>query len=546
VTVGFIDMQNVGHTLSDGRVLFREVSFRVGDGSKTALIGANGVGKTTLLRMVAGDLKPAEGTIARKGTIGVMRQFIGSVRDETEVRDLLLDLSAPELRSTGRALARAEMSMMERDDEPVQMAYAQALADWNDVGGYDAETLWDVCTTKALGMPFERCQYRRVSKLSGGEQKRLALEVLLRGSDEILLLDEPDNYLDVPGKRWLEDELAQSAKTILFISHDRELLASTVTHLVTLEAHGAWVHGGADSRTIWSTYPQARRSRLERFAELHRRWDEEHERLRQLVFTLREQAKVSPAMASKLAATETRLARFEQGPRPPELAIEQKVTMRLKGGRTGVRALSCQALELAGLMKPFDLDVDYGERVGVLGSNGSGKSSFLRLLAGQPVEHSGTARLGARVVPGWFSQTHEQPEFFGRTLVELLHRGDDGRRGMDRGAAVGALRRYELNVAADQRFESLSGGQQARFQILLLELSGCTMLLLDEPTDNLDLASAEALETGLRAFDGTILAVTHDRWFARGFDRFVVFGSDGRVYESAEPVWDESRVNRVR
>jgi ATPase subunit of ABC transporter with duplicated ATPase domains len=153
-------------------------------------------------------------------------------------------------------------------------------------------------------------------------------------------------------------------------------------------------------------------------------------------------------------------------------------------------------------------------------------------------------------VAGWFAQTHDQPELHGKTLVEVLHRGEGegaaARRGLERGGAIGVLRRYELHGQADQRFETLSGGQQARFQVLLLELSGCTLLLLDEPTDNLDLDSAEALEEGLAAFDGTVMAVTHDRWFARGFDRFLVFGSDGTVYESPEPVWDEGRVVRAR
>jgi ATPase subunit of ABC transporter with duplicated ATPase domains len=197
-------------------------------------------------------------------------------------------------------------------------------------------------------------------------------------------------------------------------------------------------------------------------------------------------------------------------------------------------------------MEPFDLEVFYGERLAVLGSNGSGKSHFLRLLAGEPVAHTGEWKLGARVEPGWFAQTHEQPALYGKTLVEVLHRGDDRRRGLDRAQAIGALRRYELHAQADQVFDTLSGGQQARVQVLLLELSGCTMLLLDEPTDNLDLDSAEALEEGLAGFDGTVLAVTHDRWFARGFDRYLVFGADGRVYEAPEPVWDEGRVVRAR
>ena len=540
--MGYVDAQGLSYVLPDGRVLFDDASFRVGDGSKTALVGANGTGKTTLLRIIAGDLAPHAGAVARDGGLGVMRQFIGSIRDDTEVRDLLLDLSPPGVRDAGRALEAAELAMMETDDEKTQMRYAQALADWGDAHGYDAEVQWDVCTTAALGMPYDAAMYRKLHTLSGGEQKRLALEALLRGPDQVLLLDEPDNYLDVPGKRWLEAALAESAKTVLFVSHDRELLHNAATRVVTIEAHGTWVHGGG-----FSSYGEARQARRDRLQELHKRWDEERDKLKKLVVTLREQAKISPDMASRYHAMQTRFERFEAAGPPPEQVVDQKVTMKLRGGRTGVRAVTSERLELTGLMKPFDLEVFYGERIAVLGSNGSGKSHFLRLLAGQQVRHTGAVRLGARVVAGWFAQTHEQPDLIGKTLTEVLHRGgDDARRGMERGAAIGALRRYELQDQADQSFDSLSGGQQARFQVLLLELGGATLLLLDEPTDNLDLASAEALEEGLEAFDGTVMAVTHDRWFARGFDRFLVFGSDGTVYEAPEPVWDEGRVVRAR
>ncbi len=539
--MGYVDVQKLAAVLPDGRVLFDDVSFRVGDGAKTALVGANGTGKTTLLRMIAGDTAPAAGQVARTGGLGVMRQFIGSIRDDSTVRDLLVDLAQPGIREAGRALDAAELAMMQDDTEKTQMRYATALSDWGDAHGYDAEVVWDVCTTAALGVPYEQAQFRSLTTLSGGEQKRLALEALLRGPDEVLLLDEPDNYLDVPGKRWLEGALAESSKTVLFVSHDRELLARSATRIVTIEAHGAWVHGAG-----WGTYAQARQARRDRLDELHKRWDEEKERLRKLVITLREQAKISPDMAARYSAMQTRYAKFLEAGPPPEQVVDQKVTMALKGGRTGVRALTCAGLELTGLMKPFDLEVFYGERVAVLGSNGSGKSHFLRLLAGQDVSHTGVARLGARVVAGWFAQTHDTPDLHGKTLVDFLHRGDGDRRGMERGHAIGALRRYELQEQADQSFESLSGGQQARFQVLLLELGGATLLLLDEPTDNLDLASAEALEEGLEGFDGTVLAVTHDRWFARGFDRFLVFGSSGEVYESDEPVWDEGRVVRAR
>jgi ATPase subunit of ABC transporter with duplicated ATPase domains len=540
--VGSLEVHGLRHTLPGGRVLFDDVSFRVGEGTRTALVGENGAGKTTLLRLVAGDLAPEAGAVTVQGGLGVMRQFIGSIRDEdATVQRLLVDLSPPAVRAAWDAVEAAELTLMEVDDESAQLAYAAALAQWGDAGGYEAEVTWDTVTTAALGVPYERCKYRGLSTLSGGEQKRLALEALLRGPDQVLLLDEPDNYLDVPGKRWLEDRLRETRKTVLFVSHDRELLARVADRVVTLEGGTAWVHGGG-----FAGHAEARAARHERMASVRLRWDEERQKLVDLVRTLRQQAANSDAMASRYAAAQTRLARFEAEGPPPERPPEQRVAMRLRGGRTGVRAVVCEQLELTGLMRPFDVELQFGDRVAVLGANGAGKSHFLRLLAGQDVPHTGAWRLGARVVPGLFAQTHAHPSWQRRTLVDLLWHGEGGRPGVDRGRAMAALRRYGLAGQGDQPFGTLSGGQQARFQVLVLELSGATLLLLDEPTDNLDVLSAEALEEALAAFEGTVLAVTHDRWFARSFDRYLVFAADGRVVESAEPVFDEGRVARAR
>lgn len=560
--MGFLDISGISYVLPDGRPLLEDVSLRVGEGARVALVGPNGAGKTTLVRMVAGDLPIPEGAVTRVGGLGVMRQFIGSVHDDSTVRDLLLSVAPAPIRTAAAEIDRTELAMMEREDEQVQLAYAQALADWADVGGYEHETLWDICTVAALGTPYERAQWRAVTTLSGGEQKRLVLEVLLRGPDEVLLLDEPDNYLDVPGKRWLEDQLIASDKTVLLISHDRELLDRVATAVATLEPGGGgsrlWVHPGS-----FRTYPAARAARNADLEDRRRRWDEEHAKLKALVVMYRQKAAYNSDMASRLQAARTRLDRFEQAGPPEAVPVPQNVTMRLDGGRTAKRAIVAERLELTGLMSPFDLEVWFGERVAVLGSNGSGKSHLLRLLAAggsdpdvehrpvghvnpDPVAHTGTVRLGSRVRPGWFAQTHAQPELAGRTLLEILHRGDDHRRGRPREEAARVLDRYGLARSALQSFESLSGGQQARFQILLLELSGATLLLLDEPTDNLDLESAEALESALGMFEGTVLAVTHDRWFARSFDRYLVFAADGSVRESDEPVWDAGRVERVR
>ncbi len=554
--MGHVEISHLEYYLPDGRVLFDDASFRVGEGSAVALVGANGAGKTTLLRMIAGDTQPHGGTVTVSGGLGVMRQFVGTTGREDQretpgalpadasVRDLLVSVAPGRIAVAAKAVDAAELAMMAQDDEKSQMAYAQALSDWADVGGYEYETTWDVCTTAALGMPFDRAQFRGLNTLSGGEQKRLVLEALLRGPDEVLLLDEPDNYLDVPGKRWLEEAIKATSKTVLFISHDRELLSRSADKIISVESgfggggSSVWVHGGG-----FESFHEARKERFARFEELGRRWDEEHAKLKKLVVTLRQAASISHALATRYAAAQTRLKKFEEAGRPEEPPREQSISMRLKGGRTGVRAVTLEKLELSGLMKPFDLEVFYGERVAVLGSNGSGKSHFLRMLAGdETVAHTGGWKLGARVVPGHFRQTHAHPELFGRTVRSIV----EEEHALDRKAAMGVLRRYELDKQEEQKFESLSGGQQARLMILKLELSGVTALLLDEPTDNLDLESAEALQEGLESFDGTVLCVTHDRWFARTFDRFLVFGSDGRVYEAPEPVWDEARVVRDR
>jgi energy-dependent translational throttle protein EttA len=550
--MGYVDVSGLRHALPDGRVLFDAVSFRVGEGAKVALVGPNGAGKTTLLRLVAGDEPVREGSVARSGGLGVMRQFVGMIGDETTLRELALSLAAPRLREAGARLDRAEAAMSRPDaGEREQLKYADALTAWGDAGGYDVEVVFDTVSTTVLGAGWDETARRPVRTLSGGQQKRFALELLLAGPDEVLLLDEPDNFLDVPGKRWLEQRLRETAKTVLFVSHDRELLANTADRVVTVEGGSAWVHPGS-----FASWHEARDARNEQLEEGRRRWDEEHAKLKELVRMYQMKASHNSDMASRLQAARTRLAKFEQEGPPPLPPRDQNIRMKLDGGRTGKRAVICEGVELANLTLPFDLEVWYGDRVAVLGANGTGKSHLLRLLgrggtdpdpalvalwAGAPlapVAHSGVARLGARVVPGHFSQTHDRPDLTGRTLVDILWRGDDRRPSLPRDEAMHVLNRYELAAQGDQRFDTLSGGQQARFLVLLLELSGATLLLLDEPTDNLDLASAQALEDGLAGFKGTVIAVTHDRWFTRSFDRFLLLRSDGEVAEVAEPVWD--------
>ena len=531
--MGYVDVAGVGHTLPDGRQLFTDVSFRVGEGAKVALIGPNGAGKTTLLRMVAGDIPVKTGAVARFGGLGIMRQFIGMVADDSTLSDLAFGLVEPRVREAGERLTRAEATMHAHNTPQAQMRYAEALAQFGEAGGYEAEVLFDTVSILILDLPWESTKDRPVRTLSGGEQKRFALELLLRGTDEVLLLDEPDNFLDVPAKRWLEQRLRESKKSILYVSHDRELLNQTADRVVAVEGGSAWTHVGS-----FASWHEARLKRHDSMEETRKRWDEEHEKIRQMMLMYKQKAAYNSDMAARYQAAQTRLRKFEETGPPPLPPKDQQIQMRLRGARTGKRAVMCERLELENLTFPFDLELWYGDRLAVLGANGTGKSHFLRLLAGEPINHDGQARLGARVVPGHFSQTHDRPELLDFTLLDILWKGDTDRPSLPREPAYKALDRYELAKQGEQKFGTLSGGQQARFLILLLELSGVTLLLLDEPTDNLDLASAEALEEGLESYEGTVIAVTHDRWFTRGFDRFLLFQNDGEVRETPEPVWN--------
>jgi ATPase subunit of ABC transporter with duplicated ATPase domains len=520
-----IDLTDVAYAWPGGWTLFEGVTLRVPSGHHAALVGANGIGKTTLLRVIAGEETPERGAINLDGRAGYMRQFLAKPAEPTSVRDFLLSFAERAVAEAGARLSTAEARLeSDGNGERSQLAYADALAAWEDAGGYRAEVLWDTCTVAAFGTPYVQAADRQIETLSGGEQKRLALEVLFRSAFDVLLLDEPDNYLDIEGKTWLEEQIRGSDKTILFVSHDRALLAATATRVVTLEGRGAWVHPAG-----YDTYPEAREARLERVDEEHRRYAERH---RQLIATMKEmkrKAAYNDAFASKARSAEKKVQWHEDRESPPEKAAAQHVKMSIEGGRTGKLALHLRNFSLPGLVDPFDTEILFGERLGVIGPNGTGKTQFLRLLAGEDVAHGGEWRLGARVRPGLFAQLHHRPELRGTPVVEVLLR-----RGMGMSEAMGTLKRYELDRVRHNPFELLSGGQQARFQLLLMEVESPTMLLLDEPTDNLDVHSAEALEDALSRYEGTVVAVTHDRWFMRLMDRYLFFEEEGAVRELLE------------
>jgi len=528
--VGYIELAEVSFALPGGWLLFEGVSFRVPEGEHAALVGANGIGKSTLLRLIVGDERPASGSVQVDGRVGLMRQFIGSNERPTTVRDFLLAYAERPIAEAAARVSKAERWMHDHPGEDAQLAYAEALAHWGDIGGYEAEVLFDTCTHVAFGQGYPECAERRIETLSGGERKRLALEVIFRSAFDTILLDEPDNTLDIGGKTWLEDKIRDADKTVLFVSHDRTVLDRTATRVVTLEGKAAWVHPEG-----YATYAEARDARVDRIDEERRRYAEEHKRLTEYMKEMKRKAAYNDGMASRAKAAETRLKRFEVEKAPPTKPESQDVRMRIAGGRTGKIAFRGEGLAIAGIVRAFDTEIWFGERVGVIGPNGSGKSHFLRLLSGEELAHEGAWKLGARVEPALFSQLHERPDLADIEIVEVLRK-----RGLTMSEAMGRLTRYELDRAARNPFGLLSGGQQARFQILLMEIESPTMLLLDEPTDNLDVASADALEHAIRRYEGTVIAVTHDRWFMRMMDRFLFFELDGSVRELLESPYEDA------
>jgi ATPase subunit of ABC transporter with duplicated ATPase domains len=525
--VGFIELVEVGFAFPGGRTLFDKVSFKVPDGERVALVGANGVGKTTLLRLIAEADDAHRGLIRVIGRLARMPQLVHDPRSGATLRELLLAQAPVDLARAGAALVAAERTMQAGATEAAGVAYADAVHRWGELGGYELEVSWNAASMAAMGEPFEAMGARVAHTFSGGELKRVLLEALFRSDAEVVLLDEPDNFLDVVGKEWLEATMAASRKTILYVSHDREFLGNTSTQIVTLEAKGSWTHPAS-----FGSYEDARQARIAGLEEDHRRYQEQRSALIATLKEYRRRAQSSDVWGPKVRAAESRLRLFDEKTELVERPRDQKVTIRLGGGRTGTIALRIKELAFPGLVRPFSTEVLFGQRVGVIGKNGTGKSHFVRLLAGHAVDHTGDWMLGARVDVGYFSQLHDSPHLARAAPLAVL-----SREGLDRTTAMGTLRRYELDGAADVPFEKLSGGQQARLQILVLEVRGSTMLVLDEPTDNLDVASADALEYALWKYEGTILAVTHDRWLLKSFQRFLVFGSDGLVKESDDPTW---------
>jgi ATPase subunit of ABC transporter with duplicated ATPase domains len=519
--VSHVVASNLAYAHPGGDLLFSEVSFKIAPGQHVGLVGANGVGKSTLFRVLAG-LLPADDGDVDIGTFAYMPQDVGVGPDSGRtVRELLLEAAPAKLRSAGERMLAAERELTAgADPAGAGMRLGEAIGDWSELGGYELEGQWDAACRRIVRAPLDDVGPRATTGLSGGERKRLVLEVLFSGDAAVLLLDEPDNFLDVPAKLDLEARIAASKKTVVLISHDRDLLSAATNAILTLEANGTWLHGGS-----YRTYPEARERRQELLGDRLDQWQREERRLFHFYKTMKQRAAISDVLAKRADAAETRWRRFVDAGPPPAPVADQQIVVRIPGGDSARIVVALRDVGIDGLVRPFEDEIHFGERVGLIGPNGSGKTHLIRLLAGEPIPHDGELRIGNRVSAGLFTQLNARSDLQGRGVLDVA---------VERLGAVEqsmrALARYRLQDAARRSTDTLSGGQKARLEILCLELEGHNLLLLDEPTDNLDIDSSEALEAALESFVGTVVAVSHDRAFLRRLDRFLMLAHDGSVY----------------
>jgi ATPase subunit of ABC transporter with duplicated ATPase domains len=542
--VGHVVASRLAYAHPGGELLFADVSFRISPGEHVGLVGANGVGKSTLLKVLTGALAPDDGEVSVGGVAAYMAQDVGVSDDGRTVRELLLSLAPAGIRSAGERVMTHE-SQLDGGDVAAGMRLGTAIADWSALGGYELEGQWDASCRRIVQSSFAELAGRPALTLSGGERKRLVLDVLLASDAEVLLFDEPDNFLDVPAKLALERQVRDAKRTVLLISHDREVLSGAVGAILTLEGNGAWRHGGS-----YATYPRAREERQRRLGDAVKRWHDEERRLYRLMKTIKERARYSSDWAKKADAAETRWRRFRDAGPPASPVTDTTIAVRLRGGDSARRVLDLRSVGISDLVAPFSDEIHFGERVAIIGPNGSGKSELMRVLAGERDPDAGELVVGPRVSPGFFTQLQSRGDLAGHVVLDVVLERVAAGGGVQ--AAMGALARYRLAEAARRSYDVLSGGEKARLEVLILELEGHNLLLLDEPTDNLDLDSSEALEHALAGFEGTVVAVSHDRAFLQTMDRFLMVLHDGTVlslptYEAAlEAIIEPGRAAAVR
>jgi ATP-binding cassette subfamily F protein 3 len=522
------------HFAHGGNVVFDGVSFEIKDGERLALLGPNGAGKSTLFQLLSRELAPTSGAVTwqRGLRIGYLHQDTQIDPEMTVLETVALAAGDPE------ALELRLMVLEERMGQAIDDAALTAVMDeYNhqlerlEQTRDDRQALPGATILAGLRVP-EAHWKEPLGVLSGGEKKIVALAGLLAENPDVLLLDEPDNHLDIEAKVWLEEQLAEHPGAVATITHDRYFVDRIANRIFELEDRRLEVYHGN-----YTTYRAQKRERLLRAAELRQVQETELKKLKASAEQLTQWARQNPKFASRAENQRRKLAeerkKLEETPAP--VLSRRSADFRFNAERGATLVAEATKLEMRygtrAVLRSFDLLIRHGERVALTGPNGAGKTTLVRLLLGKTQPTSGSVRLGPAIAPGYYSQEQETLPA-AQTPIDYVRRI----KPINEQQAISFLGSLLLSRdTALTPIARLSGGDRARVQIGGLILGGANFLVLDEPTNNLDIPAIEALEEALLDFDGTILTISHDRYFLDRICTRTLAMCDGRVSDSPGP-----------
>ena len=512
-----LSVHNLTKSFGD-RCLFERLSFDVAEHDRIGLIGSNGCGKTTLFRLLTGAESPDSGDVlpARGIRIGYLEQH--TLSDDVTVSEALESVFEP-LRRTERELERINRLLADSGDSTLIEQQVHLQERFEADGGLYFRSR--VASTLA-GLGFDETFHQRsVTTLSGGQRSKLAMGRLLLSGSELLLLDEPTNHLDIASVEWLETFLRSYTGAVIVISHDRYFLDRVTTRTMELSHGKLYITGGS------YTAHKEQRAKDEEIALRHHKTTERAiKKLEENIALLKQWNREKSVRAAE--SREKRLERLKE----QQVETEQREAT-LKFGFTASTTSGNEVLLAEGLSKAFDrplfsdvsLELRRGERVFLLGPNGCGKTTLLRLITGEETPDGGYIRLGSRVSIGYYDQVQAQL-VYDKTAIDQLWDAYPALTQTELRNALAAFLFYGDEVF--QPIRQLSGGERARLLLLKLMLAHDNLLLLDEPTNHLDIASREALETAMENYDGTLLVVSHDRYFInRMATRILELSPDG-------------------
>ncbi len=498
----------VGH-----RELFNEISFGINKGDRVALVAKNGTGKTTLLGLVAGEDDVDGGEIRKMRGLRIGYLFQDTKFDEDkEILDVLFDSESEVIKAT-----REYEAALENYEDADRLSKAMEKMDALDAWTYEAKV------KKVLSILRIDHLQQKVGSLSGGQKKRLALAQVLLSEPDLLILDEPTNHLDLEMIDWLEDFLMKSNLTFLMVTHDRYFLERACDRIFELDKGDLYCHDGN-----YSFYLQQKLAREER---KRREIQEARNLYRQELEWIRTQPRARESKSkSRIEAFDDIEAMAKQ--RMPK----QQVQLEVKSERLGTKVLEvhnlCKAYEGKVMVSGFSYRFDRGGRIGIVGKNGVGKSTFLKLIVGEEEADAGTVKVGETVVFGYFSQAGIEVKPMTR-IIDAVRKVAEyiQLKGGRKVSAAQMLERFLFDRDKQhQSVNTLSGGEKRRLGLLMVLMKNPNFLILDEPTNDLDILTLNVLEEFLMEFAGCIVLVTHDRYFMdKLVDELFVFEGDGVI-----------------